>query len=300
MTEPSSTREITLRRVYDAPREAVFALWTDAEHLARWWGPEGFSAPRVESDPRPGGALTIVMVGEGFEQTMHGHYREVVAPERLVVDAFVPGPDGSPLLESSHTVTFADLAGRTEVTVVARATVSGPEGRAALEGMQAGWNQSLQCLDDVVTGAVDRQVVLAHLYDAPPEVVFPYWVEPAHLERWWGPDGFTLTTHEHDLRPGGRWVFTMHGPDGRDYANTVTYREIDACERLVTTHGSPEDEDPPFDTVVTFDALAGRTVVTLRHVFASAHDRDVVVERFHADEGGRQTLARLAVLLGDR
>jgi uncharacterized protein YndB with AHSA1/START domain len=297
MTQPIATSEIEICRTYDAPRDVVFAMWTEAEHLARWWGPDGFAAPRVESDPRPGGELVIEMVGHGMEQTLRARYREVVVPELLVVDAVVTGPDGQPFLESSHRVTFAEHGGRTDVTVQARASVFVEAARAALEGMQAGWRQSLQCLDDVVTGAVDRQVVLLRMFDAPPEDVFAYWTEQRHLEQWWGPEGFTVTVHAFDPRPGGRWTFTMRGPDGTEYPNSVRYDEIVSGERLVYTHGEPSDPDPPFTGVVTFDEMGGRTVLSMRLVFDSPDARDLVVEKYHAVEGGNQTLDRLARLL---
>ena len=299
MTEPAGTRQITLTSVFDAPREEVFAYWTDADHLKAWWGPDGMDAPVVTSDPRPGGELTIEMVGHGMSQTMHAVYREVVPPERLVVDARVPGPDGEPMLRSSHTVTFVDLGDRTEVIVEARAEVFRPEGLAALEGMGAGWNQSLQCLDDALTGAVDRQILLMRAYSSPPEVVFPLWVTREHLEAWWGPDGFSVEIDELDTHPGGRWRFTMRGPDGTGYPNHVTYVEVTPSARLVFTHGGPGDPGPHFTTVVTFDEFGGRTALSLRHVFASAEDRDLVEERYHAVDGGNQTLARLVDLLDD-
>ena len=297
MGEPLGTREISLTRIYEARRERVFAMWTEAEHLARWWGPDGFSAPQVTSDARPGGALTIVMAGPDFEQTMEAHYREVDPPRKLVVESVVPGPGGRPFLESCHTVTFVDLGERTEVTVVARAKVFTPEGLGALEGMRAGWSQSLQCLEDALSGAVDRQVVLTHLYDAPPEVVFSLWTTGEDLVKWWGPEGFSLTIHEIEVRPGGRWRFTMHGPDGTDYPNTIVYDQVLPGERLVYTHGNPHDPDPPFSGVVTFEEMAGGTVLSLRLVFASAEARDRVVEKYGAIEGGNQTLGRLAALL---
>jgi uncharacterized protein YndB with AHSA1/START domain len=298
MTEPIASRQIEVRRSYEAPRDVVFAMWTEADHLAQWWGPDGFAAPRVESDPRPGGALVIQMVGQGMDQTMRAVYREVVAPERLVVDSMVPGPGGAPVLETSHTVTFTELGGRTEVTVVAQAAVFMEAARAALEGMLAGWRQSLQCLDDVVTGAADRQIVLQRLIDGSPQEVFPYWVEQAHLERWWGPDGFTVSVHSLDPGPGGLWAFTMRGPDGTEYPNTVRFDEIVEGERIVYTHGEPTDADPPWTGVVTFDEMGGKTVLSMRLVFASADARDLVVEKYRAVEGGNQTLERLAALFG--
>lgn len=298
MTEPISSAEITLTRSYDAPREKVFAMWTEAEHLARWWGPDDFWVPRAESDPRPGGTLTIVMAGPGgFEETMNARYREVRPPELLVVESVVPGPDGQPFIESSHTVTFADLGGRTEVTVRARASVFRPEGLGALAGMRAGWSQTLQCLDDALTGAAGRQVVLTRLYDAAPDVVFPLWVTAEHLEKWRVPDGFSISIDEFDPRPGGHWRFTLRGPDGTDYPNHVVYREVQPGRRLVYVHGAPGDPGPSFTGIVTFEEMAGKTALSLRLVFDSEQDRDLVTEKYHAVEGGEQTLGRLAALL---
>lgn len=294
MSEPIASREIELRRTYDAPRALVFSMWTEAEHLAAWWGPDGFSAPVVESDARPGGALVIEMTGQGMHQTMRGRYREVVVPERLVVDVTVPGPGAGPILESTHTVTFADRGDRTEVVVRARASVFIDAARAALEGMRAGWNQSLQRLADSLSGSVDRQVVLQCLLDAPPEEAFSYWVDPKHLERWWGPEGFTLEVFAFDPTPGGLCRFTMRGPDGTEHPNTVRFDEVVPGERLVYTHGERSDPDPRFTGVVTFDEMGGRTVLSMRLVFDSVTDRDVVVEKHHAVDRGNQTLARLA------
>jgi uncharacterized protein YndB with AHSA1/START domain len=140
-------------------------------------------------------------------------------------------------------------------------------------------------------------VVLTHLYEALPEEVFPLWLETEHLEKWWGPDGFTIRVKEFDPRPGGSWIFTMVGPDGAEFPNTIVYDEIVPNERLVYTHGTPMDPDPPFSGVVTFDAVADRTALSMRLVFESAEARDLVVEKYHAVEGGIQTLGRLADLV---
>jgi uncharacterized protein YndB with AHSA1/START domain len=299
MTEETSTREITLTRVFDASREKVFAAWTDPKELSRWWGPDGFGTGEVISEPHAGGTLKIVMTGPDFEETMNAIYQEVVVPERIVVDSVVPGPDGQPFLESSHTVDFVDLSGRTEITVHARATVFSAAALGALAGMQAGWSQSLQCLDDLLSGAVDRHLLFTRIYEARPSEVFPMWTHGEHLEKWWGPDGFKLTIDEIDVRPGGTWRFTMHGPDGTDYPTTITYREVSPCERLVYDHG--EIGSPGhFTSTVMFEEMAGKTVLSMRLSFADADSRDLVVEKYHAEEGGHQTLDRLGTLLGSR
>jgi len=152
-------------------------------------------------------------------------------------------------------------------------------------------------LDDVLTGAVDRQIVMMRLLQAPRELVFKTFTEEEHVAQWWGPTGFTLTTHEMDVRPGGVWEFTMHGPDGVDYPNVIVYEEILAPHRLVYTHGSPDPDDPGFRTTVTFDDFMGMTALTMRGVFETAEARDLVVEKFHAIDGAGQTLDRLGELL---
>ncbi len=298
MHEPISTREVTLTRVYDASRDQIWAMWTEAAHIKEWWGPDGFSVGSVESDPRPGGLLTIVMVGPGFEETMQARYAEVETGQRLVVESTVYTPSGEPFIESSHTVVFRPRGEGTEVTVEARASVFDPSGLGALSGMRSGWKQSLQCLDDVVSGAVDRQITAMRLLDAPPDVVFGLWADVSHLERWWGPDGFTITVEEFEARPGGTWRFTMHGPDGRDYPNLIVFDEIVPGERLVSTHSNPSDPgDPRFTSVVTFDEFDGKTALSLRNVFESAGARDLIEEKYHAREGATQTLARLGELV---
>ena len=87
----------------------------------------------------------------------------------------------------------------------------------------------------------DREIVLSRLIDAPQELVFDAWTDPEQVGQWWGPSGFTTTTHKMEVKPGGVWRFVMHGPDGRDYQNKITYLEIVPPERLVYRHGGDED-----------------------------------------------------------
>jgi uncharacterized protein YndB with AHSA1/START domain len=293
MNDADARRVITITRTFDAPRELVFKAWTEAERLAQWWGPDDFSISLAESDPRVGGSLKLVMRGpDGIDFPMTASYREIVPPELLVVESTALGPDGQKLLEAKHTVTFTEREGATEITLHAEANALVPEAIAMLGGMHAGWNQSLQCLDDVLTGTVDRQLVVTRLLPALPSRVFELWTSREHVAQWRGPTGFTISQDEMDVRPGGTWRFTMHGPDGVDYPNTIIYDVINPPERLVYTHLAPR-----FQTTVTFDEMMGMTAVTMRLVFASTRERDVAVETFHAKEGGEQTLDRLVELV---
>jgi uncharacterized protein YndB with AHSA1/START domain len=138
-------------------------------------------------------------------------------------------------------------------------------------------------------------IVGMRVFDAPRELVFSTFADPEHLAQWWGPNGFTLTTHSFDFRVNGVWRFVMHGPDGRDYQNRVTYDEIVPPERIAYHHGGGDDVEPvQFRTTVTFEDLGGRTRIVWRGMFPSAEERARVIREYGADKGLVQTLARLA------
>ncbi len=145
------------------------------------------------------------------------------------------------------------------------------------------------------TTTADREIVTTRVFDAPRELVWEAWTNPQHVVNWWGPRGFTITIEEMDVRPGGVWKHTMHGPDGTDYANKSIFKEVVKPERIVYSHGGGKKGGPGihFEMTWTFEAVGEKTRVTLRHVFATAADRDRVVKEFGAVEGAKQTLDRL-------
>lgn len=140
-------RTVELTRVFAAPRERVFAAWTRAEQLACWFSPKGFTIPSCEADPRPGGVFRLVMRSpEGKNYAVRGSYREVVAPERLVIECTADDAQGIARLEEVINVTFTERAGKTTVTV--HAVASGPSAEAVpmLDGMAQGWAQTVDRL----------------------------------------------------------------------------------------------------------------------------------------------------------
>lgn len=158
---------------------------------------------------------------------------------------------------------------------------------------------------EVKDARAEREIVITRVIDVPRTRVFSAWTQPEHVERWWGPNGFTNTTREIDVRPGGVWRFVMHGPDGTDYENRILYREVVEPERLVFAHDSGVEDDPyGFVSTVLFVAQGEKTELTLRMTFASALARQRAIDEFGAIEGGKQTLGRLAAyvetLLADR
>jgi len=140
-----------------------------------------------------------------------------------------------------------------------------------------------------------REIVVTRLINAPRELVFDAWTTPEHVAQWWGPDGFTTTTHEMEVRPGGHWRLIMHGPDGTDYNNHIVFEEIVRPERIVYRHVPERGTEPvSFQTTVTFVASGNKTLLTMRALFDTAAERDAVQAKYGALEGGQQTVARLA------
>jgi uncharacterized protein YndB with AHSA1/START domain/DNA-binding transcriptional ArsR family regulator len=143
------TQELTLTRVFDAPRELVFKAWTDPRLVAEWWGPHGFTNPVVEMDLRPGGAIYILMRWpDGRDNPMKGTFEEIVPPERLVfTSTALEDEAGIPQLEVRNSVTFAEQGQQTRLTM--HAVVVRGSAQAAMEalaGMEAGWSQSFEKL----------------------------------------------------------------------------------------------------------------------------------------------------------
>ncbi|AKJ27159.1 SRPBCC family protein [Caldimonas brevitalea] len=135
----------------------------------------------------------------------------------------------------------------------------------------------------------DREFVHSRLIDAPQERVFQTFAEPAHLARWWGPNGFSNTFEVFEFRPGGTWRFVMHGPDGTDYPNESVFREVVAPERVVFEHLS---EGHHFVMTIEFIAQGDQTLVGWRQVFDTAEHRDRIAK--FVLEANEQNLSRLA------
>ena len=151
-------------------------------------------------------------------------------------------------------------------------------------------------MNDTAIPTADREISTTRIFDAQRELVWEVWTHPKHIEKWWGPNGFTTTTKEYDLRPGGVWLFTVHGPDGTDYRNDVSFTVVDAPELLEYDHGP----SPIFHVKVKFDEEGeSRTKLLMQMLFPTKAERDRTVEKFGAIEGQKQTLNRLEEYLAE-
>ncbi len=184
-------------------------------------------------DFRVGGAWRYILRGaDGRNMGMRGVYREIHAPERLVsTESFDDYPG-----ESLNTLTLTEENGKT--TLTNRVLYESKETRDAVirSGMEQGAGETYDRLADHVR-AMEPELVITRVFDAPRELVFECWTEPEHLQHWQGaPRGFTVTSYESDIRPGGFFRICMRSPEGVDSWLEGGYREIVKPERLVFTH----------------------------------------------------------------
>jgi uncharacterized protein YndB with AHSA1/START domain len=149
------------------------------------------------------------------------------------------------------------------------------------------------------SATADREIVISRVIDAPRELVFEAFTDVGHLSRWWGPDRFTTTTRSFEFRVGGDWDFAMHGPDGTDYQEWISWTEITAPERIALLHGESRNDPNAFESVLTFTADGETTRVEMHTVFPTRELRDEAIEKYHAIEGGEQTLGNLATYVAD-
>jgi uncharacterized protein YndB with AHSA1/START domain len=151
-----------------------------------------------------------------------------------------------------------------------------------------------------LTTTADCEIVISRVIDAPRELVFEAFTEVRHLSRWWGPNGFTTTTRTFEFRAGGEWEFVMHGPDGTDYQEWISWTEIAPPQRIALRHGEFHDDPNAFESVITFTPEGTATRIEMRTIFLTREQRDQAVEHYHAIEGGQQTLSNLAAYVAEQ
>ena len=137
-------------------------------------------------------------------------------------------------------------------------------------GMESGAADTFDRLAELLaaqTQPMEREIEIVRIFDAPRELVYRAWTDPAHMVQWWGPKVFTNHSCELDVRPGGAWQIVMRSPEGVDYGCRGIYSEVVMPERLVFTNDAVDQDGKPLlkgFTTVTFDDLGGKTKLTLR------------------------------------
>jgi uncharacterized protein YndB with AHSA1/START domain len=143
------------------------------------------------------------------------------------------------------------------------------------------------------------EISLTRVLDAPIQTVWDAWNDLEQVAQWWGPRGFSLTTHSKDLRPGGQWIYTMHGPDGTDFPSTTTYLEVQEPHTMVYDHGASGEGEPLFRVTVLFSEFGGKTKMDMTMALKSPEKAEAI--RKHIRKvGGNSTWDRFAEYLIER
>ncbi len=307
-TEPAHPG-LVMSRLFDAPRDLMFRIWTEPKHLLRWWAPHDFTVPHAALDARPGGRLRIDFRwpnGVVFEN--YGDVVEVTPPERLVFTTEYR-EHGRLMVASLVTATFDAVGGKTRVTIRADVTHAEPEAADSLAGMEEGWNQQIDKLElhaahaagssaMAVVVPADRPVVLMRRKFAEPrELVWNCFTHPGYVAAWWGPHGRTNTVTELDARKGGKYRFEQSDPNGNRFVFFGDYIDVLEPERLVNSFSL---EGQPMDKRIVntqlFEDVDGDTLLTAISRFPSVADRDGMVA-YGMEHGARQSYDRLASLI---
>jgi len=147
------------------------------------------------------------------------------------------------------------------------------------------------------TGTAEATVT--HVFDAPRDLVWKVWTDPAHAKHWWGPAGFTTPIYEADLRPGGKLVRHMRAPDGTIVESEGIFEEVVAPERLVTSGELERPGEPAFAirTSVTFQEQGEKTLVTVHQAYSKMTAAAAEKAAEGARGGWAQSVARLETYL---
>ncbi len=282
----TSDREIVISRVLAAPRALVWQAWTDPQHVVKWWGPRGFSDTTKKHDFRVGGVWEHVLRGpDGVNYPNKATFKEIVPQERITFSLGGGRQDG-PGVSFTATWTFETVEdGRTRLTGRMVFPTAAMRDMVAKEfGAIEGGKQTLERLSEHLPTMQMREFVLVREFAAPRQLVWDAWTKPEHLQRWFGPKGFSLSVGAFEFKPGGTFHYGMKSPDGHEMWGKWIFREIVPPERLVvvasfsdaqggvTRH--PLNARWPLETLstMTLTERDGKTTLTLRWAPHNAGD----------------------------
>jgi uncharacterized protein YndB with AHSA1/START domain len=255
MTTTETPLKITLTRVFAAPRSLVYEAWTKPEHLVRWNAPHGFTIPEAEGDLQVGGAWSSRMVRpDGEEYRVRGVYLEVVPNERLAFTHTWEEDDGTPETETVVTLSFADEADGTRVTLE-QSGFKSPESR---DNHEDGWGQCLDRLAEQLTEDDPGRVVVERTFPVAVGVIWRALTDPATMREWY----FEIPAFRPEV--GCEFGFTVNH-NGRTFPHRCRVTRVEP-ERVLAYTWSYEGQ--PGESLVTFTLhaeSADRTRLRVTH-----------------------------------
>jgi uncharacterized protein YndB with AHSA1/START domain len=296
-------KPLVISRTFAAPRALVFKAWSSAEHMKRWFSPEGYSVPEAEIDFRPGGVCAICMRSpEGQDHWSRGVYVEIAPPDRLVFTAGIAV--GNEQKFTAHTtITFEDEGPGTHMTVRQVYEMHDESYLFAVKGAPEGWRTTLDKLEREVAriqageAATHATFSIERVYSAPPAQVFRAFADKAAKARWFdGGEAFSLIEREMDVRPGGRERLKGRWASGMVTTFDAVYFDVVPDQRIVYAYEMRLDERKISVSLATLEiqpfGAGTRLVVTEQGAFLDGYQDGGARER-----GTGQLLDRLGASL---
>lgn len=261
----SSTREISFSRTFPFPPEKVFRAWSSPHALENWWGPDGFTTSSLQMNFTPGGGWSFHMFGpDGTDYENYIHFLEIESPRRLVYDH---GVSKNQPAEFRTRVQFERKGQSTHLTITMEFPTEEICEEIKRQGAENYGAQSLAHLERYLEMLhTDYDVVFTERLLSPRELVYEVWTHPEHINKWWGPHGFTNPVCEVDVRPRGEIHIDMKAPDGILYPCEGRFQEVTPLEKLVFTSAAlDENKHPLFEVLntVTFTEIEHATLMIL-------------------------------------
>lgn len=307
---------VRIERIFDAPIQLVWEVWTNPIHIEKWWGPKGFTIPKVEFDFQEGSSYKIVMRSpDGIDYPVMGKILEIIPTKSFTMSDLVDehpqqwvediqkmtGTTGDRnSLNSKLQVLFEETDGKTKVILLTEFANNQIRDGFAKSGMKEGWSESFEKLETNALPEVNI-ISIERKMSHPQMLIFNAFANGQTIDTWWGPTGFKTTTNSRDFKVGGQWKFNMEGSDGTIYPNLIEYKVIRKYDYLEYLHGSG-DENKKDDFLVTINIISlseMESLIKMKMTFPDERVRNTVI-RFGAIEGGKQTLSRLNQYLNSK
>ncbi len=277
--DPSKT--IVVSRLVNAPRDLVFKVFTQPDHIDAWWGPTGFRNETHEMNFFVGGIWRYTMHGpDGKAWPNWIKYKVITPPEMIYYD------HGGEITEPAHfegLTTFEAQGQMTLVTLYLHMPTVEVRDASLKFGAVAGGEQTLARLDIYAANLAREDVslenkpfIISRVYDAPRQLVFDCFTKPERMKKWWGPKGVKIVKSSMDLRPGGTYHYGMQAGDGPVMWGRQVYREITPPSRIVLINSFSDENggltrhpgapDWPIEMLSTFtfeEVGAGKTKLTI-------------------------------------
>lgn len=250
-------QQMTISRIINAPRKLVWKAWTDPKQVKKWWGPKGFTNPVCEWTAKAGNKILVHMQGpDGIVYPMDGEFVEIKEPEKLVFISAALDKDGKRLFEVVNTISFITKGDKTELILHVKVSKIKPGAHQYLAGMSAGWSQSLDKLEELVSE--NPPFIIERFFNAPVSKIWKAITDKAEMKKWY----FDIEEFKPEI--GFKFQFVAGAKDGKPYLHLCEITEVIPGKKLTY---SWRYDGYPGNSLVTWELfeMGKNTLIKLTH-----------------------------------